>query len=82
MSKQRFTNKQLIVELLEFLKSDNKKAILVEEYINRTQNSIEWTKPRIIALYKAIHETKAVTIDYFKVRKSTTKVLCLQVTRN
>lgn len=80
MSRQKFTSKQLIVELLDFLKKSNKNSILVEEYIQQTQVR-KWNKARIIALYKAVHETRALTINYFPVSKSDGTCQCLQVTR-
>lgn len=84
---KRYGEKDLIVELLQFLRSSKRKEILLKEYIRITDTRIHWTKRRMQALYKAIHATKAVTIDYVPVQvpamdpEETTTIQCIRVRR-
>lgn len=60
----------MVVDLTEHMKENKKKKILVEDYIKETGQYKEWTKQRKQALYKAIHETEALFMDYCLVAKS------------
>lgn len=50
-----YITKQMIVELIDYMKKNGKKKLLVEEYIKETQNAKQWTTQRKITLYKAVH---------------------------
>lgn len=82
-----YIEKELVVELLQFLRSSNREEILLKDYIRITDSRIHWTKRRIQALHKAIHVTKAVTIDYVPVRvpamdsDEITMIQCIRVRR-
>lgn len=77
----KYTSKEMIVELLQFLKKNKKQSILLEEYIGATSKNIKWTQKRIIALYKAVHETRAIVIDYFPKMKGESLIPCIRVSR-
>ena len=77
----KYSSKEMIEELLQFLIRSQKKSILIEEYIQKTQNKFKWSQKRVIALYKAIHESKAIVLDYMPVKKGTSVVSCVRVKR-
>ncbi len=65
-----YITKKMVVDLTEHMKENKKKKILVEDYIKETGQDEEWSKQRKQALYKAIHETEALFMDYCLVAKS------------
>lgn len=84
-----YSNKELIVELLQFMRSSGRKEMLLKEYIRLTDPRIHWTKRRVEALHKAIHATKAISIDYVPLQvpvknpdaEETTTIQCIRVRR-
>lgn len=84
-----YSDKELIVELLQFMRSSGRKEMLLKEYIRITNPRIRWTKRRVQALHKAIHATKAISIDYVPLRiptenpdtEETTTIQCIRVRR-
>ncbi|MBO6338635.1 hypothetical protein [Enterococcus faecalis] len=64
-----YITKQMIVELIDYMKENGKKKLLVEDYIKQTQNVKNWTTQRKITLYKAVHETKALYKDYCPIKR-------------
>ncbi|EIB6117474.1 hypothetical protein SFC81_01490 [Enterococcus faecalis] len=56
--------KNMVIDLIEYMNQHNKKKMLVEEYIEETKNEKNWTGERKHTLYKSIHETKALFMDY------------------
>ncbi|EOJ64979.1 hypothetical protein [Enterococcus faecalis] len=65
-----YITKKMVVDLTEHMKKHRKKKILVEDYIRETGHDKEWTKQRKQTLYKSIHETEALFMDYCLVAKS------------
>ncbi|EIT2196857.1 hypothetical protein L1U10_002560 [Enterococcus faecalis] len=65
-----YITKKMVVDLTEHMMKRRKKKILVEDYIRETGHDNEWSKQRKQALYKAIHETEALFMDYCLVAKS------------
>lgn len=59
-----YSTKELIDELLTFMKRRKKRHLLLVEYVEETSGIIPWTKTRKRALYKAVHETNELFRDY------------------
>lgn len=58
----KVSSKELIVELLQFLRSGNRQSISIEDYLEVTNQTIQWTDQRKRALYKALERTKALSV--------------------
>lgn len=69
-----YVEKDLVIELLQFLRSSNRKAILLKDYIRITDSRFHWTKRRVQVLHKAIHATKAISVDYVSMQVPTKKI--------
>ncbi|MBP2098897.1 hypothetical protein [Enterococcus rivorum] len=83
MAEERYKTKELLAELVQFLEEQPTKKVVVEDYFKRTKGTQKWTKPRVIACYKAIQEAKTTQIqmDYVSVQRSEeTWAYCMRVT--
>lgn len=72
-----YSTKQLIKELLTFMQEKKRKKIVVNEYIQQTERRIYWSKARKVALYKAIHETRTLSLEYRQFGKERRLYTCV-----
>lgn len=65
MSKRREkqTQRQLVAELMQFLRTGKRKSISVEEYFQLTDKRKHWTPERKSFLYSGLKRSKAVTLS-------------------
>lgn len=59
---EKVSYKELIDELLRFLRSGKRQSISIEEYIELTSSMIQWTDKRKRSLYRALDRTNALSV--------------------
>ncbi|WPH48356.1 hypothetical protein SHT67_14350 (plasmid) [Enterococcus faecalis] len=65
-----YKTKQMIVDLIDYMKQHGKKKILVEDYLEQTKASRKWTTKQKNLLYKAIHESEGIFMDYCSIQRN------------
>lgn len=55
--------KQLIDDLIQFMRSGNRKTIAIADYIKLTNSRKKWTDKQINELYRALDRTQALSVS-------------------
>lgn len=65
MSKRREkrTQRQLVAELIQFMRTGKRKSISVEDYFQLTDKRKHWTSEHKNLLYRGLQRSKAVTVS-------------------
>lgn len=67
---KKYSEKELIKELIIFFQSGNRKCICVEQYIKLTSKFYQWDDQRKRSLYRALERTKAFQVSYYRYEKN------------
>ena len=61
--KQKRDQRQLVAELVRFLRTGKRESITVQEYLELTEPRKHWTEEEKNLLYSGLQRTKALTIS-------------------
>lgn len=70
--KKKREQRQLVAELIRFLRTGKRESIVIEDYFELTNTSQKWTKEKKSLLYSGLERTNALSISRSQHEKSVT----------